>query len=301
MIESGTSERSAFRKGLAAALITYVIWGLLPLYFKALHSVPPLELVGWRVVFTVPICCVIVWARGQWPEVRSALADRRVMGLLVLSALLIGSNWLIFVVAINNGHVLATSLGYYINPLLNVLLGTVFLGERLTRMQWAAVALAGAGIALLLSGALDTLAVALSLAITFALYGFVRKQAPVGALPGLTIETAMLLVPAFALVGLAAGSAQGSSLLVGGFITPLVIASGVATAIPLLMFAIAARSLPLSTLGFVQFLSPTLSFVLGLTVFGESLDPTRLACFALIWSAIALFSWDLARRARVSR
>ncbi|MBB4613241.1 EamA family transporter RarD [Novosphingobium taihuense] len=295
------SESITFRRGLAAALIAYVIWGLLPLYFKALHGVPPLELVGWRVVFTVPVCCVIVWARRQWPDVRAALADRRVLGLLALSALLIGSNWLIFVIAINNGHVLATSLGYYINPLLNVVLGTAFLGERLTRVQWAAVALAGAGIALLLSGAIDTLAVALSLAFTFAFYGFVRKQAPVGALPGLTIETAMLLLPAIAVVSLAAGSAQGSSLLAGGYTTPLVIASGVATAIPLLLFAIAARSLPLSTLGFVQFLSPTLSFVLGLTVFGESLDATRLACFALIWSAIALYSWDMAKRAHASR
>lgn len=295
------TESSTFRKGLAAALIAYVIWGLLPLYFKALHAVPPLELVGWRVVFTVPVCCVIVWARRQWPDVRVAIGNRRVLGLLGLSALLIGSNWLIFVIAINNGHVLATSLGYYINPLINVVLGTAFLGERLTRVQWAAVALAGAGIALLLSGAMDTLAVALSLAFTFAFYGFVRKQAPVGALPGLTIETAMLLLPALVVVSLAAGSTQGSSLVAGGFTTPLVIASGIATAIPLLLFAIAARSLPLSTLGFVQFLSPTLSFILGLTVFGESLDATRLACFALIWSAIALYSWDMARRARSNR
>jgi chloramphenicol-sensitive protein RarD len=295
------TESSTFRKGLAAALIAYVIWGLLPLYFKALHAVPPLELVGWRVLFTVPVCCVIVWARRQWPDVRVAIGNRRVLGLLGLSALLIGSNWLIFVIAINNGHVLATSLGYYINPLINVVLGTAFLGERLTRVQWAAVALAGAGIALLLSGAMDTLAVALSLAFTFAFYGFVRKQAPVGALPGLTIETAMLLLPALVVVSLAAGSTQGSSLVAGGFTTPLVIASGIATAIPLLLFAIAARSLPLSTLGFVQFLSPTLSFILGLTVFGESLDATRLACFALIWSAIALYSWDMARRARSNR
>lgn len=294
-------DSTTFRRGLAAALIAYVIWGLLPLYFKALHAVPPLELVGWRVVFTVPVCGLIVWARRQWPDVRAAIGNRRVMGLLALSALLIGSNWLIFVIAINNGHVLATSLGYYINPLINVVLGTAFLGERLTRVQWAAVALAGAGIALLLSGAVDTLAIALSLAFTFAFYGLVRKQAPVGALPGLTIETAMLLLPAIVVVSLIAGSAQGSSLAVGGFITPLVMASGVATAIPLLLFAIAARSLPLSTLGFVQFLSPTLSFSLGLTVFGESLDATRLACFALIWVAIALYSWDMAKRARAGR
>jgi chloramphenicol-sensitive protein RarD len=292
------SDSSTFRRGLMAALLTYVIWGLLPLYFRALHAVPPLELVGWRVLFTVPVCFVIISFRKQWPDVRAALASRHVLGLLVLSALLIGTNWLIFVIAINHGHVLATSLGYYINPLLNVLLGTLFLGERLTRVQWIAVALAGAGIALLLGGAVDTLAVALSLAFTFAFYGFVRKKAPVGAVPGLTIETVLLVAPAVVIVWLGAISPQGSALAMGGAETPLLAASGVATAIPLLLFAVAARSMPLSTLGFVQFLSPTLSFILGLTVFGESLDTTRLACFALIWSAIALYSWDMLRRAR---
>ncbi|MFY8195021.1 MAG: EamA family transporter RarD, partial [Novosphingobium sp.] len=287
------NESSTLRRGLTAALAAYVMWGLLPLYFRALHAVPPLELVGWRVLFTVPVCIVIIGFRKQWPEVRAALASLPVLGLLVLSAALIGSNWLIFVIAINNGHVLATSLGYYINPLINVVLGTVFLGERLTRVQWLAVGLAGAGIALLLGGALDTLAVALSLAFSFAFYGFVRKKAPVGAVPGLTIETLLLVLPAVVIVWLGAISPAGSALLMGGQETPLLVASGVATAIPLLLFAVAARSMPLSTLGFVQFLSPTLSFILGLTVFGESLDATRLACFALIWSAIALYSWDM--------
>ena len=292
------NESSTLRRGLTAALAAYVMWGLLPLYFRALHAVPPLEQVGWSVLFTVPVCFEINRFRNQWPAVRAALTSGHVLGLLVLSALLIGSNWLIFVIAINNGHVLATSLGYYINPLINVVLGTVFLGERLSRVQWAAVALAGAGIALLLGGALDTLAVALSLAFTFAFYGFVRKKAPVGAVPGLTIETMLLVLPALVIVWLGAISPAGSALLMGGQETPLLIASGVATAIPLLLFAVAARSLPLSTLGFVQFLSPTLSFILGLTVFGESLDTTRLACFALIWSAIGLYSWDMLKRAR---
>ncbi|WP_062343685.1 EamA family transporter RarD [Novosphingobium sp. CCH12-A3] len=292
------NESSTLRRGLASALAAYVMWGLLPLYFRALHAVPPLELVGWRVLFTVPVCFVIISFRKQWPDVRAALTSGHVLGLLVLSALLIGSNWLIFVIAINSGHVLATSLGYYINPLINVVLGTVFLGERLTRVQWVAVALAGAGIGLLLGGALDTLAVALSLAFTFAFYGFVRKKAPVGAVPGLTIETVLLVAPALVIVWLGAVSPAGSALAMGGHETPLLIASGVATAIPLLLFAVAARSLPLSTLGFVQFLSPTLSFILGLTVFGEALDATRLACFALIWAAIALYSWDMVKRAR---
>lgn len=294
----GMNHSSTMRRGLAAALIAYVIWGLLPLYFRALHSVPPLELVGWRILLTLPVCLLIVAWRKQGAEVRAALSSPRVLGQLGLSSLLIGTNWLIFVIAINNGHVLATSLGYYINPLINVLLGTMLLGERLSRVQWAAVALAGAGIALLLAGAVDTLAVAMVLAVSFAFYGYVRKQAPVGSVPGLTVETALLFVPALVVVVLAAGSPQGSSMASGGAITPLLASAGVATAIPLLLFAVAARSMPLSTLGFVQFLSPTISFVLGLTVFGETLDPARLGCFTLIWAAIALYSWDMWRKSR---
>lgn len=286
----------ALRRGLTAAIAAYVIWGLLPLYFRALHAVPPFELVGWRVVFTVPVCLVIIAMRKQAAEVFAALKNLRVLGQLAISAALIGANWLIYVMAINNGHVLATSLGYYINPLINVLLGTMLLGERLSRVQWAAVALAGLGIAVLLAGALDTLAIALSLAFTFAFYGFVRKQAPVSSVPGLTVETALLLLPAIIIVFLASETPQGSSLGKDDSDTLLLFASGIATAVPLLLFAVAARAMPLSTLGFVQFLAPTISFILGLTVFGETLDNTRLACFALIWAAIGLYSWDMLRR-----
>ncbi len=298
MTVRSTIQPASFRRGLFAAIAAYLIWGLLPLYFRALHGVPPLELVGWRVVWTVPVCLVIVAMRRQGPDLHAAFANRRVLTKLAWSAGLIGCNWLIFVSAINNGHVLATSLGYYINPLLNVLLGTVFLGERLSRVQWIAVALAGAGIALLLAGAVDTLAIALSLAVTFAGYGFVRKQVPVGAVPGLTVETILLLLPALVVVTLAAGSPQGSSMAIGGQVTLTIVLAGVVTGTPLLLFAVAARALPLSTLGFCQFLAPTISFVLGLTVFGETLDTPRLVCFVLIWLAIALYSWDLWRQSR---
>ena len=175
----------ATRNGLAAALTAYVCWGLLPLYFYVLGDVPLLELVGWRVVFTMPVCLAIIRVRQQGGELRAAFANPRLLAQLLLSALLICSNWLIFLLAINNGQALATSLGYYINPLMNVLLGTLLLGERLSRVQWAAVALAGAGIALLLAGAVETLVVALSLACSFTAYGFVRKHTQVSAVPGL--------------------------------------------------------------------------------------------------------------------
>lgn len=296
------SDREHDRSGLMLAVLAYLMWGFLPLYFRALHTVPPLELVGWRVVFTLPLCLVVVRWRGQMGELRAAFANRRVLAQLCASALLIGANWLIYVIAINQGHVLAASLGYYINPLLNVVLGTVLLGERLSRTQWAAVAIAAAGIALLLAGAMDMLGVAMALAVTFAGYGLVRKLTPVGAVPGLTVETALLLLPAMAAVTWFAQSPQGTTLGKEATTTVLLVTAGAATAVPLLLFAVAARKLDLSVLGFVQFLSPTIAFVLGLTVFGEPLDMTRLGCFVLIWLAIGLYSWDMfTRRAKYSR
>lgn len=296
------NEPQTDRSGLWLAVLAYVLWGFLPLYFRALHTVPPLELVGWRVVFTLPLCLLIVHWRGQSGEVRAAFANRRVLMQLCASALLIGSNWLIYVMAIQNGHVLAASLGYYINPLINVLLGTVLLGERLSRTQWIAVGIAASGTALLVAGALDMLGVAMALASTFAAYGLVRKLTPVGAVPGLTVETTLLLLPGIAAVAWFGQSAEGSSMGKDTATTILLVLAGGATAVPLLLFAVAARKLDLSVLGFVQFVSPTIAFVLGLTVFGEPLDTTRLTCFMLIWLAIGIYSWDMfRRRARYSR
>jgi chloramphenicol-sensitive protein RarD len=172
--------------GLRFALGAYFIWGLLPLYLKLLQGVPPVEFVGWRIVFTVPICLAIVVARRQWAELLAALGNPKVLGALFASSLLIGANWMIYIVAVQSDHVLAASLGYYINPLLNVLLGTVFLREKLSRLQWIAVAIAAVGVATLAWGAQDMLFISLSLAGSFALYGLVRKLAPVCSLPGLT-------------------------------------------------------------------------------------------------------------------
>ncbi|MCL4672403.1 MAG: EamA family transporter RarD, partial [Sphingomonadaceae bacterium] len=174
--------------GLAPALAAYFIWGFLPVYLLLVRNVPAFEFVGWRIIWTLPICLLIVAIRQQGPDLRAALADRRSLMTLTGSALLIATNWFVYVWAIQRGEVLAASLGYYINPLLNVLLGTLFLGERLTRLQWLAVALAACGVALLLAGALTTLWISLKLATSFALYGLLKKQVTVGSLPGLTIE-----------------------------------------------------------------------------------------------------------------
>jgi len=285
------------RTGFAAAFSAYVIWGFLPLYLILVRSVPAFEFVGWRIIWTLPLCLLIVLARRQGPDLRAALANRRTLGLLALSATLIAVNWVVYVWAIQNGQVYAASLGYYINPLVNVLLGTVLLGEKLSRPQWAAVGLAGVGVSLLAAGALTTLWISLTLALSFGSYGLIRKQLDVGSVPGLTIESALLLLPSLAVAWYYAQT-QGSSFAVSTELSLAIMAGGVVTAFPLLLFAIAARKLPYSMLGFIQFLAPSIVFVLGLTVFGEELKPVQAACFACIWAAAAIFVWDLVARTR---
>ena len=285
------------RTGLAAAFSAYVIWGFLPLYLILVRSVPAFEFVGWRIIWTLPLCLLIVLARRQGPNLRAALANRRTLALLALSATLIAVNWVVYVWAIQNGQVYAASLGYYINPLVNVLLGTVLLGEKLSRPQWAAVGLAGIGVSLLAAGALTTLWISLTLALSFGSYGLIRKQLDVGSVPGLTIESALLLLPSLAVAWYYAQT-QGSSFAVSTELSVAIMAGGVVTAFPLLLFAIAARKLPYSMLGFIQFLAPSIVFVLGLTVFGEELKPVQAACFACIWAAAAIFVWDLVARTR---
>lgn len=287
--------------GLTQAFAAYVVWGLIPIYMRALASVGALEFVAWRVLFSVPVCLVLIAWFNQVGELGAAFRNSKALGALAASALLIGANWTVYVLAVLKGHVLATSLGYYINPLVNVLLGTIFLGERLSRLQWTAVALAGLAVGIMAWESLSMLWISLSLAFSFAGYGLVRKLAPSGALPGLTVESLMLSPLAagyllFAgLVGhrVAFGSDLSISLLLAG--------TGVATAIPLVMFAEAARRLDLSVLGFVQYVSPTITFLLSVFVFGEALQPLQLGCFALIWLAIALFSRDMLMRRRESR
>ncbi|MBX7526326.1 EamA family transporter RarD [Qipengyuania vesicularis] len=286
------------KTGLWAAFAAYLIWGFLPLYLILVREVPAFEFVGWRIIWTLPLCLLIVALRKQIPQLRAVLASRRAMGWLLLSATLIAVNWVVYVWAIQSGYVYAASLGYYINPLVNVLLGTLLLKERLSRAQWSAVALAAVGVSLLLGGALTTLWISLTLALSFGTYGLIRKQVDVGALPGLTIESMLLLVPAAGVAWYYAGLPTGSSFTQSTDLSLAIMLGGALTAIPLLLFAIAARRLPYSTLGFIQFLAPSIVFVLGLTVFGEELKPVQAACFACIWAAAGIFVWDLWSRSR---
>ncbi|MBU6267083.1 MAG: EamA family transporter RarD [Sphingomonadales bacterium] len=273
--------------GLQFAVGAYLIWGLLPLYLKLLHGIGPVQFVGWRVVFTLPVCLALVTTTRQGWKLAAALRNPRTLALLVLSALLIGGNWLIYVIAVQWGHVIAASIGYYINPLLNVLLGTVFLGETLNRRQWLAVGIAACGVAVLGWGARDTLGISLALAVTFGGYGLVRKLTPVDSLPGLTVESLVLAGPAVLMIWLGGPTAHSAGSMA------LLSASGVITATPLLLFAAAARRLELSTLGFVQFISPTLQFLLGLLAFHEPLRMAQALCLGLVWVALGVFCVDV--------
>jgi chloramphenicol-sensitive protein RarD len=287
--------------GLPYAISAYLMWGLIPLYFKLLRDVPPFEVVGWRVLFTIPVGFVLVALLRQFGSVRLALTTPRTLAALTLSAFLIAGNWLVYVIAIATDHVFAASLGYYINPLMNVLAGTLFLKEKLSKRQWIAVALAGVGVAILAGGALSTLWISLALAFTFCAYGLVRKLTPVESLPGLAVETLVLVLPALILIGWQAGQPSGIALgrtLEGDLVLA---GAGLVTGVPLLLFATAARRMNYSTLGFVQFLAPTMVFLLGLFVFHEPLRPVQLASFVVIWAAIAVFCFDLLSTHRASQ
>ncbi|ARU16298.1 EamA family transporter RarD [Croceicoccus marinus] len=298
-MSSNAPSSPAPKSGLPFALGAYSLWGVLPLYLVLLNAVNPFALVGWRTLWTIPVCAIAVAARGQIAEVKAALSNPRVFGVLVISSALISINWVVYIVAVQRGAFYAASLGYYINPLVNVLLGTIFLKERLSRLQWIAVGVAAIGVAILAFEAVDTLYISLTLALSFAAYGLLRKRVPVGSLPGLSIEVLVLAIPAVIAIALAPQASSGLNADFG--LNALLFGAGLWTAIPLLLFATAARRMEYSTLGFVQFMAPTIVFILGLTVLGEPLDPVRLVCFLFIWAAIAIFCVDLLMRARARR
>lgn len=284
--------------GLPQAVGAYALWTLFPLYFALLRAASAFEIVAWRILCTLPLCLAAVVLLRQGEELRTVLRNPRLLGSLALSAVLIGSNWLIYVVAVAHGHLLATSLGYYINPLVSVLAGALFLGERLSPLRIVALALAALGVALLARDALPTLWISLSLALTFGSYGLVRKLVPVTAITGLTVETLVLVLPALGLLAWRAGLPQGLAMGSSPHLSLLLGSAGLVTAVPLLLFSSAARRMDLAILGFLQFFLPTGLFLMSLWLFGETLRPVQLACFLFIWSAIAVFCWDLWRQRR---
>ncbi|MEO6387008.1 MAG: EamA family transporter RarD [Croceibacterium sp.] len=290
-----TTPTSPQKSGLPFALGAHAVWGSMPLYLQLVHQVPALEYVAWRIIFTLPLCLAALAWQGSWGELRAILRNPRTVLTLLASAALIGINWFLYVWAIASGHVYAASLGYYILPLAMMLLGMVVLGETLTRRQWGAVALAGIGVTALAIGALTTLWVSLSMAVTFGLYGLLRKTVAAGPLTGLTVESLLLLLPAAGVAVWYAASPQGSSFGRDAVETAAIVGGGPMTAVPLIWFAIAARRMPYTVIGFLQFASPTVVFLMGLFVFGEDLRPAQLACFVMIWAAAGLFTWDMVR------
>lgn len=287
--------------GLVHAIAAYLMWGFVPLFFKLLSNVPPVEVLAQRIIWSLPLCFIIMAARRQMGDYWAALRDWRTLRVMLASAALIAVNWLVYIYAVFSDHVLAASLGYYLNPLINVLLGMLVLRERLSRLQGVAVGIAGVGVVILLAGALDTLWISLLLAFSFALYGLLRKVAPVGSLPGLAVETTVLtpLAAIAALYYIQSGDGAGFGADIP--ITLLLMASGIVTAIPLLLFATAARRMSYAALGFIQYLAPSIVFLLGLFLFDEPLRPAQLACFLLIWISIAVFSYDMWRKMRADR
>ncbi|ANU08360.1 EamA family transporter RarD [Paraurantiacibacter namhicola] len=300
-MDTSPDQQRELKRGLLQALGAHMFWGAMPLYLILVQSVPDVEFVAWRILFSLPLCLLMLRFTSGVGEVRVAIRDGATMLRLLASAVLIAVNWVVYVWAIHEGHVLAASLGYYITPFVMMLLGLVLLRERLGTVQWLAVALAALGVGVLAVGAPTTLWVSIVLAFSFATYGFVRKTVKAGALAGLTLETLLLVPAALATVLYYAFQPAGSALLQGWDVALAVAFGGAMTAIPLFLFASGARRLPYTLTGFVQFTAPTIVFILGLTVFGEELDPARLLAFVAIWCAVGLFIVSILRGRRSAK
>jgi chloramphenicol-sensitive protein RarD len=294
--ETQAAQRRAIG-GLWFGLGAYGLWGVLPVYFKAIDSIGAIDIVANRVLWSVPFLLLLLFALGGMGQLSRAFSEPRTLRFLGVTALLIAINWLLYVYAVVSGHILAGSLGYYLNPLVNVLMGRLILKERLSALQWAAVAIAAVGISALAFQALGQLWISLTLAVTFATYGLLRKIAPVESTSGLAVET--LLILPLALAWLAWGLVAGRP--VFGFTefeTIMLLFAGVATTVPLLLFTAAARRLRYSTLGMLQFLAPTLQFLLAVFVYGEAFTTAHAIAFGSIWLALTLYLIALARERR---
>ena len=285
------AQRESQREGVITALIAYVLWGVFPVYFKLVQAVPPTEVLVHRIVWAVPFGALILHVRSQWPEVRAVFTSPSTLFWLALAALAISVNWFIYIWAVQQEEVLQASLGYYINPLVYVLVGVLFLKERLRRPQVISVLLAAIGVAYLTIKGGQFPLVAVSLALLFTLYGVIRKQVAVGAMPGLFVETLLLFPFAFAWLGWLTIQQQVEFAHGEPSTSFLLVVAGPLTVVPLLLFAIAARRLTLTVIGFMQFIAPTLQFIVGL-LYGEVLTPAHVVCFGCIWAAVAIFSVD---------
>lgn len=290
-----TASERVSPSGMIFAIAAYVLWGFLPLYFAFLAPAGAVEIVAWRIVLSVAFCAVLLTiARSGWTQLWSILRDLRVVGILTLAAVLILINWLIFVGASLAGHVLEASLGYFINPLVTVVLGIVVLRERLRPAQWVAVGVSVIAVLVLSFGYGSVPWIALGLAFSFGLYGLVKKRVGgrVDAISGLTVET-LVLTPAAIITLIVIAVTTGLTIgTVSTLHTVLLLSAGVATATPLILFASAARRLPLVYLGLVQYVAPVLQFIMGVTLLGEEMPLERWIGFGIVWVALVILSTD---------
>ncbi|MEW5774596.1 MAG: EamA family transporter RarD [Thermodesulfobacteriota bacterium] len=287
--------------GALAAVFAFLAWGLLPVYWKALAAAPAFEIICHRVVWSQVCTALLLLPRGGLAEVRAALRSRRDLLLLACSSSIIGVNWFLYIYAVNSGQVLEASLGYYLNPLVNVLFGVLFFRDRLRPVQILAVALAAAGVAVQVVSHGAPPWLALGMAVTFGVYGMVRKLMSLGSLPGLFVETGALTLPAGGYLAWLWLNGQGAFLHLGPELDLLMVGAGAATTAPLLAFAFAARRITLTTLGVLQYLGPTGMFLLGVLAYGEPFGPAHAATFGLIWAGVALYTAEGAWRLRQMR
>jgi chloramphenicol-sensitive protein RarD len=286
------------RLGVLSGLGAYSLWGLFPLYFPLLEPAGGLEIVAHRVLWSLVFVGLLLTVRRHWSQVRALVSDGRRLLVLTGAAVLIAVNWLVFVYGVNSGQVVETSLGYFINPLVSVLLGVVVFSERLRVLQWVAVGIAAVAVAVLTVDYGRPPWIALALAASFGLYGVMKKLVRVEAAPGLFVETALVAVPAAVVLAVLHSGGHGTFGNAGVGNALLLASCGIATAIPLLLFAAAARRIPLSTIGLLQYLTPLMQLAIGVFVYDEPMPPARLAGFVIVWVALAVFTADSLRHAR---
>lgn len=276
-------------QGILYAIGAYITWGVFPAYWKLLHNVPALQLLSHRIVWSFIFLTGFILVTRQWQSFRSAISSRRILLIYFAAAILIGANWLTYVWAVNAGFIVETSLGYFINPLLNVLLGVIFFRERLRAFQWIPVVMAAIGVIYLTITYGRLPWIALTLAFSFGFYALVKKMAPLGSLFGLSLETGILFLPAIGWLVFSESLRQGAFLHAGTGSDLLLIGAGVVTTVPLLMFASAAQRIPLSMLGIIQYVAPTLQFLLGVLAYKEPFTQSQLVGFSIVWAALLLF------------
>ena len=288
------------KKGIWYAVAAYSAWGLFPIYFKWLHQVSALQVISHRILWSFLLLSGALSLSHQWVRFRRAIAQPRVLAFYLAAAVLIGVNWVVFVWAVNAGEIIQISLGYFVTPLISVVLGVFFFREQLRLWQWLSISLAAAGV-LYVAYAYGTFPwIALSLACSFGLYGLVKKVAPLGPFHGLTLETGLLVVPAIVYLYYCDRTGQGAFLHASTAIDVLLASSGLVTVIPLLLFAAAAQRIPLALLGVLQYIAPTVQFLLGVSLYREPFTRTQLVGFSMVWAALLLFAVEgiVAQRSR---